>query len=62
MIEMIIVVALAIWGYKKLVDDGHLPPLHGCAHEWIYTGETYGYSSEFKQCKKCGKRKIVSMD
>ena len=56
MIEIILIIALAVWVYNKFACGKF------DVHEWEYKGETYGYTSEFKQCKKCGKRKIVSMD
>lgn len=56
MIEIIILIALLAWVYNKF-SCGQFD-----LHDWEYKGETYGWSSEFKQCKKCGKRKIVDMD
>lgn len=61
MLEIIFVTCLVVWGYNVLVNNDIISPVHGCNHDWEYTGETYGWTMEFKKCKKCGKRKIVDM-
>lgn len=40
-------------GYHKIINNE-------CIHDWEY-GRQFGFTSQYKICKKCNKKKIVDM-